>query len=290
MRIPLRWYGFIVVAIGLLAPAPSRAGIVVFNGSDPGFGPGGPGPNSVLAASQFNANVSSNLGVPEQHITFEGLPLNTPLQSTSLVVYTNPNPVFGNVTLTTTGTDHTPAINNNYGISNVGSVLTGFNTTPGGSQFLKVVPEFGIGTASATFTFTYPIQAFGAYVTGLNTDSGPLHVTFTDSLGPHDLTFVGSGKTFSNPQDPLAGGVQFIGFVDKLAAIHSVTLALTNVTGSSRDSFGVDDIVFVFVPEPSSVILLGTGLLAVVIFGRRALGRRGLGRGRGPTKAMGPTR
>jgi hypothetical protein len=271
MMASLRSYGYIVVAVVCLAPATARAGIVVYNASDPGIGPGIPpaNSNSAMKAAQFDAAISvANFLTPEQIITFEGLPLNTPtIQSNSLTVY---NTALDTVNLSLLGTDHTPPANNNFGVSNVSSdALTGYNTTQGGSQFVKLVPTFGVGTASATFSFSWPVQAFGAYITGLQTTSGPLHVTFNDGLGQHDLTFTGTAT----------GGIQFIGFTDRFTAIHSVTIGLENVTGLSRDVVGIDDVRFsTDIPEPSSAVLLGMGLAGLAAVAGRGLRSRSRGR------------
>jgi len=254
MRTLLRWYGCIVVAVALFGPATARANIITYVASDPGVGPGGARPNSDAQAALFDAAVSGK-DVQEQIITFEGLPLNQPgTDGTALTVSKG-------VTMSLTGTQHVPPSGNAYGISNVSSdALTGYNTTPGGSQFIKFVPMFGVGTAKVQFSYNLPIEGFGAYITGLSTISGPLHVLFSDSSGLHDLSFTGLP----------AGGVQFIGFTDKGARIHGVTLALTQVVGNQRDVFGIDDVrAFVDVPEPMSALLVGTGLFGLLLFGRR---------------------
>ena len=51
-------------------------------------------------------------------------------------------------------------------------VGVGYNTTTAGEQFIGFEPIFDIGTASLEFSFDFPIQAFGAYITGLGTADG----------------------------------------------------------------------------------------------------------------------
>jgi len=41
----------------------------------------------------------------------------------------------------------------------------GFNITPGGTGWLEVGPNFSSPGGSVTFTFSAPVDAFGAYLT-----------------------------------------------------------------------------------------------------------------------------
>lgn len=217
----------------LAAAGPSRADIVIFSGSDPGVGPGGARPNSDAAAAAFDAAAAA-LGAVNV-ITFESAPLGN---FASLGVAPG-------VTAMLSGTD----TDVNPGVTNVaGDTTLGYNTTAGGGRFVRVVPIFNIGTASLEFVFATPVQAFGAYITGLGTANGNLQFRFND--GANQSLAVGGSSN---------GGVRFFGFTDAGTSISSVRLELSGVSGT-RDIFGVDDVRFVgagtqAVPEPGTLSL-----------------------------------
>lgn len=226
--------------------APVDAAIIVFSGADPGVGPGGARPNSNAAAASFDVAAGA-LGTVNL-INFESAPLGN-FAALGL---------GSGVTATLAGTD----IDSNAGITNVlGDSTLGYNTTAGGSQYLRVVPIFDVGTASVTFGFDAPVQAFGTYITGLGTAAGALHVVFSDGTA-QDLSVAGSAS----------GGVQFFGFTDEGKFISSVQLQLTGVIGS-RDIFSVDDVRFVAaseaVPEPSTLVIFAVVGLGASVYLRR---------------------
>ncbi len=236
----------------------AHAGITQFANSDPGVGPGVADPNSTAAQASF-ASSASAFGSVNQ-VTFEGLPLGTPAAGTSLTVAPG-------VTLSLTNTDHTVIPNYPFGISNASPnpVNDGYNTTPGGSQFLEFVPQLGVASASMTFHFEAPINSFGFYLTGVGNVNDDLHLLFNDGISSHDIALTGSSS----------GGIQFFGFTDPGGNIQDITLEERNVSSMQRDVFGVDDVQFVIVPEPSAGILLGVGLLGVLGHGvaRRTVSR-----------------
>jgi PEP-CTERM motif len=130
-------------------------------------------------------------------------------------------------------------ITNNSGCG----ALCGFNTTPGGQFFYNL---FG---GTGTFTFATPIDAFGMYITGLQTDLVPQEtLTFND----------GSTQTINTPA-ATGGGGAFMGFTDFGKSIVSVSYNATN------DIVSLDDVLFESTsispaPEPASLAILASAL------------------------------
>ena len=225
--------------------------VTLFSGSDSGAAPAGPWPNSANAAAAFDT-AAGHLG-SIYTINFEALPLG---QFASL-------PLMPGVTATQTGYD--PGVGgivaNGYATP-VGA--TGFNTTPGGSRFLGFVPSFNVGTATLDFAFSTPVQAWGAYVVGLDSAvAGSVSVQFND----------GSANSYAL-QDLNSAGVEYFGFTDPNRSIVHITLVETGISGT-RDIYGVDDVSFVVVPEPSTWVLL-TGGLSGLFYWRRVVKQRAI--------------
>lgn len=242
----------IVLGLALLLglPVSARADFLTFLAQDPGMEPSrffsSPTPNSVVKANQFDAAILQ-LG-PESRIDFEGLsPQN----------FTGRLDLGGGVSVRLDGNQTTSIAGYQFGISGLTSSINsnatiGYNTTTGGQNHLKIVPEAG-ATAVVTFRFdTAPIQAFGLYLTGVQTAAGQLTLTTSDLAVVTPIEGI-----------PDVGGVQFFGLVAD-RGLTSVTLTLSGTTKTSRDVFGIDDVRFATVPEPASLTLAGLGLLSVV--------------------------
>ncbi len=137
--------------------------------------------------------------------------------------------------------------------------LCGFNTTVGGSFFRYVE------ASQVTFTFDNPVDAFGFFVNGLQTNIVPQQV----------ITYVdGSSVTRTiNMPSAIDGGGAFIGFIDFGQLISSVTFDTTN------DFLGFDDLRFgrsendptlPSVPEPSTYALMAAGLAGLFAVRRKS--------------------
>nr|MCU0634418.1 PEP-CTERM sorting domain-containing protein [Gemmatimonadaceae bacterium] len=138
----------------------------------------------------------------------------------------------------------------------------GYNTTAGGQRLMGLAnDEVGL-TASLTFNFATPINFFGAYITGVERSCA----TYTASWGAASFVLPNSG----NPTACSVGaaGIQWFGF-RSTSSVTSVTFAEVRVAGF-RDVIGIDDVIYgVVVPEPSTYVLLASGLAALAGVARR---------------------
>jgi hypothetical protein len=232
----------------------SFAGVVLYEGRDAGVGPGEARPNSDAARDAFLAA----LGVlPAFTLTFEDVPLGY-----ALVLN------FTTFTVTQVGTEPTAGPEPSGVTDSFPDNIIGYNTTPGGKNFLRFTPTWNIGTAGARLTFKTPIEYFGAYFTGLGTAAGSLNAKFNDGSG--DLSFPIKGGS--------GGGVQFFGFTTFGAPITQMDLVLEGVYGT-RDIYAMDDVITGLratyvpdVPEPSTYGLAGAALAALAFLRRRCAG------------------
>ena len=238
-----------ICAVATLVLASAVDADVIYTGVDNGVGPGGTSTNSDAAAAAFDADAGS-IGTVEL-IDFESL---------TVQYFTNLEIAPG-VTATTTGTvdEFGGGITNDTSFST--PTILGYNTTAGGENYLRFMPEFNVGTATLTITFDTPIQAWGAYFTGLESGvSGDLYIVYDDgSVVEHEI----AGTT--------NGGVQFFGFTDAGMSISQIILEERNIS-SSRDIWGLDDMRYTPIPEPASMLMLGA--LGAGLAGARKLKRK----------------
>ena len=224
---------FQVLAVGgslVLSAAATNAQIVTFKAVDTGASVIGPFPNSDAAAASFDAAAGALGSV--NLIDFESAPVGafSNLLAAPGVSITGAD-LFG--------ADHeirdAPCSNG-----------CGFNTRSGGAQYAQ------LNGGTLTFTFAAPVQAFGAYLTGL--EIGLQAITFDDGA-PQLLSLPTSGR-----------GAAFFCFTDAGKSISSITVF------ARWESIGIDDVRYVgAVPEPASyaLMLAGPGALGFMVRRRR---------------------
>ena len=224
--------------------APAFAGnITEYIGVDDGAPVTGPFPASSNSQAMFES-AASGIGTLNT-ITFESLPVGF---QTSFVAAPG-------VTVSVNAPNLGSGLSgiNNFTLGNT----NGFNITPNGQQW------FGFPQGSATFSFAAGTQSFGVWLTGTQAAMlSALNVTFND----------GQAESLQLPINT-DGGAAFFGFTDPGSNISSVT-----ITGVGADAWGVDDVTYDLpaqftLPEPSSMVLLVTGVAAFAGTLRRKLRR-----------------
>ncbi len=127
-----------------------------------------------------------------------------------------------------------------------------FNTTPGGSRYLYLDTDIGFQGTLTTFQFSSPLFAFGFDYTGhpalLFCQLGGQGFTLTGTSGATDLRFWG-----------------FIG----ASPFSTVSLDSNYIS-----AYGIDQVTFAIVPEPSAVSVLVMGLCTTAVFARKIINRK----------------
>lgn len=218
----------LVIGVVVASAARVQAVPVVFSASDAADSID-PRPNSNAMAASFDT-AAGGLG-PVSIINFESAPVGV---FNNLVVA--PGVTMDGIDISS---NDQQILNASIGFPADG--YWGYNTTPGGVKFVQN------SAGDVTFTFSTPIQSFGAYISGTQLDFN--NVLFTNGDGPQTIPV-------PNPSAAL-GGITFVGFTDAGQSISSVTLT------SIGDILGVDDVRFGFVPEPGTTALAGVGLAAM---------------------------
>jgi hypothetical protein len=229
--------------IAALAP-PAFAAPVTYVGEDIMATTSSAHPNSAAAAAAFDAAVTGLGG--GSLVTFESAPLGS----------------FSNLTIapgaTMNGTDfagNSQTIRNSSNFPTA-PTLDGYNTTPGGANFVEVQG------GNLVFSFATPIQAFGAYFSGIQTNFFQDVIAFSDGTS-QTINIPGAGTSNSS------GALDFVGFTDVGASIASVTLT-AGVPGSGQDFMGVDDVRYQnAVPEPSTWAMMIIGFACLGYMGFR---------------------
>jgi hypothetical protein len=237
----------------LAAPLPAWAGLTTFVGEDIMATTGDAHPNSANAAAAFDAAVPG-----ASLVTFESAPVGS---FSSLTIA----PGVALTGADVNGLDQSIRNTSNFPS---GPTLDGYNTTASGANFAE------IQGGTLTFTFSTPVDAFGAYFSGIQTFFFPDVITFSDGTS-QSLLIPGVGTSGS------VGALAFAGFTDPGKQISSITIN-TGSQDAGWDDIGVDDVRFASAgsgtPEPAAwaLMLLGFGGIGAAIRGRRANLRAGI--------------
>jgi hypothetical protein len=230
---------------------PASAAVVTFSGEDIMATTTSAHPNSTLAAANFDAAVAG-LGTAAL-VTFEGATLGSFSNLTIAPGASMNGTDYNGVNQTIRNTSNSPAI----------PTLDGYNTTAGGSYFVEMQ------AGKLTFAFANPVEAFGAYFSGVQFFFAGESIQFSD--GTSELISIPEAQTNGS-----TGALDFVGFTDVGKSITSITIDAGTSSDPGADYIGVDDVRFLAtpvavsgVPEPSSIGLALSGSIALALVLRR---------------------
>ncbi len=135
-----------------------------------------------------------------------------------------------------------------------------------GSKYWETNQNFNI-------TFTEAISAFGFYGTDIGDFGGEVILTYTNG----STTTLGIGNTIGASD----GSVLYFGFYEEDQDMAFDFISFSNTNGS--DWFGFDDMTIAtygqitqisHAPEPSTILLMGIGLLGVASYNRKRLTKK----------------
>jgi hypothetical protein len=160
------------------------------------------------------------------------------------------------------GVTYTDQFDRLAGITENDHERNGWNTSGGGRRFLRMAPNDDGTTTMITLRFEEPINAFGAFLTGVENGCGQTRVQWS----MEEFLLPNSSMNNDCLVDRPAGTL-FFGVISA-TPFSTVTFRQQGARSPShRDLFGVDDLMFgqaaTVVPEPTSVVLLASGLLAL---------------------------
>jgi hypothetical protein len=255
---------FLIFASAILATClPIRAEAqVVFTAQDGDVTSLSNAPNSLAEDASWNTAASA-IGTVS-NITFS----NSTVRSASYALLTSDS---GNATVTDinpTTNSHTLGLYlnndaNGADISSYDAVAYGY-ATPGSANFLQEASLVSGSTNYINFMFASPVDAFGAYFSGCQSQASTETIYYND----------GATSVLTIPAANTVGGLAFAGFTYAGESITSVQIKEVNAA-NTIDHFGVSGIEIanvVVTPEPSSIVTLIIGaalLIAFVGFGRR---------------------
>lgn len=253
MRTATKWVFVGCVALG--AAGQAEGAVEVFSGVDDNVGFLGTRLNSDAEAAKFDAAAVALGGVTILNLDSLTVPSFSPVMALGNGVsasFTNADATYTRIT------------NNAFsGPMNTDGEL-GFAVSQ--ENFLQARSD-RTGDLGITFSFAAPVQGFGAYFTGTESDEdGTLTLNFND--GTSQVLTIPKGGTGND-----GGNAVFYGFTSQGASISSVTLKESGPFGNAVDIFGIDGIRLVgaSVPLPASA---GLGLAGAILVGGSAYLKR----------------